>query len=226
MTPWALTLLLVTLLRLWDEKQHNFEKDTSNITPARFGFIWFISFRGEALNVKVHDVWRADDNGRQVMAKALAWPLARWPLKCIQMLKQLGLYVNIIRTDYLAQVSLILLVPCLNIYPHPLYELKINLTSRQPHPLYVLILGLTTRPSHPLSVMTISLTMRPPHLLYVLTISLITRPPDSLYVMTISLTTRPSHTLYVMKIGLTTRPPPLLYVIMIGLTTRPPPRCM
>jgi hypothetical protein len=43
---------------MWDEKQHN------------FGFIWFISFRGEALNIKVYDVWRADDDGRQVMAKA------------------------------------------------------------------------------------------------------------------------------------------------------------
>jgi hypothetical protein len=37
--------------------------------PARFGLIWFRSFRGEDLNVKVYDIRRMDD-GRQVMAKA------------------------------------------------------------------------------------------------------------------------------------------------------------
>jgi hypothetical protein len=37
---------------------------------ARFGLIWFISFRGEDLNVKAYDVRRTDDAGRQVMAKA------------------------------------------------------------------------------------------------------------------------------------------------------------
>ena len=40
------------------------------IIPARFGLIWFRSFRGEDLNVKVYDVRRTDDDGRQVMAKA------------------------------------------------------------------------------------------------------------------------------------------------------------
>ena len=38
--------------------------------PARFGLIWFRGFRGEYLNVKVYDVQRTDDGGRQVMAKA------------------------------------------------------------------------------------------------------------------------------------------------------------
>ena len=38
--------------------------------PARLGLIWFSSFRGEDLNVKVYDVLRTDDDGRQVMAKA------------------------------------------------------------------------------------------------------------------------------------------------------------
>jgi hypothetical protein len=40
------------------------------IIPARFGLIWFRGFRGEDLNVKVYDVRRTDDDGRQVMAKA------------------------------------------------------------------------------------------------------------------------------------------------------------
>ena len=38
--------------------------------PARFGLIWFRGFRGEDLNVKVYDVRRTDDDGRQVMTKA------------------------------------------------------------------------------------------------------------------------------------------------------------
>jgi hypothetical protein len=36
---------------------------------ASFGLIWFRGFRGEDLNVKVYDVRRTDDDGRQVMAK-------------------------------------------------------------------------------------------------------------------------------------------------------------
>jgi hypothetical protein len=32
--------------------------------PARLGLIWFSSFRGEDLNVKVYDVRQTDDNGR------------------------------------------------------------------------------------------------------------------------------------------------------------------
>jgi hypothetical protein len=36
--------------------------------PAMFGLIWFSSFRGKDLNVKVYG--RMDDDGRQVMAKA------------------------------------------------------------------------------------------------------------------------------------------------------------
>lgn len=160
MTPLALPLLLITFLDLWDEKQHNFERDISNITTARFGFIWFINFRGEAFYVKVHDVWRANDDGRQVMANPR-----------IHTLIQIVLYVNIIMTKYMPHVSHILLVPCLNIYPHPLYELKIYLTLRQPHPLCVLTLCLTRRPPHLLNAMTIGLTMRPAHPLYELAIS-------------------------------------------------------
>ena len=38
--------------------------------PARLGLIWFSSFRGEDLNVKVYDVLRTEYDGRQVMAKA------------------------------------------------------------------------------------------------------------------------------------------------------------
>jgi hypothetical protein len=38
--------------------------------PARFGLIWVSRFRGEALNVKVYDVRRQEDDGCQVMAKA------------------------------------------------------------------------------------------------------------------------------------------------------------
>jgi hypothetical protein len=38
--------------------------------PARLGLIWFSGFRGEDLNVKVYDVRRTDNDGRQVMAKA------------------------------------------------------------------------------------------------------------------------------------------------------------
>ena len=34
--------------------------------PARFGEIRFSGFRGEVLNVKVYDVRRMDDDGRQV----------------------------------------------------------------------------------------------------------------------------------------------------------------
>jgi hypothetical protein len=37
--------------------------------PARFGLIRFRGFRGEDVNVKVYDVRRTDDDGRQVMAK-------------------------------------------------------------------------------------------------------------------------------------------------------------
>jgi len=37
--------------------------------PARFGLIWFISFRGKDLNVKVYNIRRTDDR-RQVIAKA------------------------------------------------------------------------------------------------------------------------------------------------------------
>ena len=70
MTPWALTFLLITLLQLWDEKQHNFERGISKIIPAKVGLIWFSSIRGEDLNVKVHDKRRTDDDGRQVMTKA------------------------------------------------------------------------------------------------------------------------------------------------------------
>jgi hypothetical protein len=92
------------------------------------------------------------------------------------MLKQIGPYVSIITTEYMSHVSLILLVPCLNIYLHPLYVLKISLTSRQPHPLYVLTLGLATRPPCSLDVLTIGLSTRPPHPLYLLTIDLTTRP--------------------------------------------------
>jgi hypothetical protein len=36
---------------------------------AEFGLIWFSSFRGENLNVKIYKVQRADD-GCQVMVKA------------------------------------------------------------------------------------------------------------------------------------------------------------
>ena len=96
--------------------------------------------------------------------RKLAWPLARWPKKSIQMLKQIGLYVDIIRTEYMPHVSLILLVPCLNIYLYPLYVLKINVTSRHPHPLCVLkINNLVSRQPHPLDVLTIDLTTRPKH---------------------------------------------------------------
>ena len=38
--------------------------------PAIFGLTSFSGFRGEDLNVKVYDVRRRDDDGRQVMAKA------------------------------------------------------------------------------------------------------------------------------------------------------------
>ena len=79
------------------------------------------------------------------------------------MLKQIGHYVNIIRTEYMLHTSLILLVPCLNIYPHPLDVLKIKLTSRQPHPLYANTIGLTLRPPHSLYVMTICLITTTPH---------------------------------------------------------------
>jgi hypothetical protein len=37
---------------------------------ARFGLIWFRGFIGEDVNVKVYDVRRTYDDGRQVMAKA------------------------------------------------------------------------------------------------------------------------------------------------------------
>ena len=37
---------------------------------ARFLLIWFRGFREEDLNVKVYDIRRTDDDGRQVMAKA------------------------------------------------------------------------------------------------------------------------------------------------------------
>jgi biotin operon repressor len=41
--------------------------------------------------------------------------------KSIQMLKQNGLYVNIITTEYMSHVNLILFVPCLNIYIYTLF---------------------------------------------------------------------------------------------------------
>jgi len=133
----------------------------------------------------------------------LACQLARWPKKSIQMLKQIGLYVNIITSKYMLHVSLILLVPCLNIYLHPLYKIIMGLTSRQPHPLYVPTIGLTMILSHPLYVMTIGSTSR----------------QHPLYVKTIGLTMRLSHPLYVMTIGLTTTTPHPLYVLIIYLTT-------
>ena len=54
--------------------------------PARFGLIWFRSFRREDLNVKVYDVRRTDARWCQ----KLTWPLARWDknVKILQTEKQ------------------------------------------------------------------------------------------------------------------------------------------
>ena len=49
---------------------HNFERDPPRDHPCQVWLIWFSGFRGEDLNVKVYDVRRTDDDGRQVMAKA------------------------------------------------------------------------------------------------------------------------------------------------------------
>jgi len=66
----GVSLLLIILLQLGDEKQHNVEGGISKTIPARFDLIWLSSLSGEDLNVKVHDLRRTDDDGRHVMAKA------------------------------------------------------------------------------------------------------------------------------------------------------------
>jgi hypothetical protein len=48
----------------------NLKGTHSRTIPARFLLIWFRGFREEDLNVKVYDIRRTDDDGRQVMAKA------------------------------------------------------------------------------------------------------------------------------------------------------------
>ena len=53
-----------------DMSDKNLKGTHPRTIPATFGLIWFRGFRGEDLNVKIYDVRRTDDDGRQVMAKA------------------------------------------------------------------------------------------------------------------------------------------------------------
>ena len=142
-------------------------------------------------------MWKFTTNDGRMTTDAKWWQKHEWvdqmTLKSIQMLKHIGLYVNIITSDYMPHVSLILLIP------HHLYvDNKLNLetttpvlcnynrcnlettttalyndnmlTTRIPNPIYAMTIIVFTRPPHPLYVMTICSSTKPPHLLYVMTI--------------------------------------------------------